>query len=251
MKRAPIFFILAVLITGLSGSCNKDKPTVSMTDTPVDLPNGALPGAFSVSATKKVYFSQGNLYWNGITFRFEETQYGVPTSRDISHLGFFHWSSDASVACAEEYNETGATGTDVFFTNDTAETAKSDFTVYGVTGRYRLLSADEWKYLLDNHTYKWVAVNGMNGYAIAPDNFAGVIADSYPDDAALAENNLVFLPAAGYCIASTLYSSGSYGSYWNSSSSASYGYFFSEEVHPDCHGRCDAGYCVRLVTEAQ
>ena len=44
-------------------------------------------------------------------------------------------------------------------------------------------------YLFNNHSKKWATVNGVNGYVIAPDGFAGTLADSYADDAALAADN--------------------------------------------------------------
>lgn len=54
MKRF-MLIILAVSTVLVSGvSCSKEDPQQK-------LPEGALPGEFSISATKKVHFSQGNL----------------------------------------------------------------------------------------------------------------------------------------------------------------------------------------------
>lgn len=66
--------------------------------------------------------------------------------------------------------------------------------VDGSDAIYYALSRDEWKYLFNNHSKKWAKVNGMNGYVIAPDGFAGSLSDSYPDDAALAADKLVSFP---------------------------------------------------------
>ena len=59
---------------------------------------GALPGAFSVSATKKVYFSQGNLQYQASTktWRFASAQYtrvGASGNNKISatYTGWIDW----------------------------------------------------------------------------------------------------------------------------------------------------------------
>ena len=57
----------------------------------------------------------------------------------------------ASVAYAASYSESSTNTSDVFFTNATETTAKSDFTVNGVRGRYRTLSNDEWVYVFTKH----------------------------------------------------------------------------------------------------
>ena len=85
------------------------------------LPAGALAGEFSVSATKKVHFSHGNLYWDGNAFKFETNQYDVQTNWNASHVSHFAWCNTASVACEESYSESGTTAGDVFFTNATTE----------------------------------------------------------------------------------------------------------------------------------
>ena len=54
MKKVFTIISLTALIIGILGSCSKEDPQKK-------LPEGALPGEFSISAAKKVHFSQGNL----------------------------------------------------------------------------------------------------------------------------------------------------------------------------------------------
>ena len=242
----------------------------------LDLPTGALPGVFTVSnddgVTKTpIFFSPGNLWYGKVgdaqtaTFQFEANQYDTtPSSNgslDATHISHFWWSKTASVAYAESYSESGTAATDVFFTNATAETAKSYFTVNGVTGKYRTLSIAEWQYLFNNHSKKWATVNGVKGYVIAPDGFEGTLSDSYADDAALAAaGNLVFLPAAGGRSGgpgrnpASVGDVGDLGYYWSSTAngkSIAYGVAFNEyTVRTDGPSGRDNGISVRLVTES-
>ncbi|MCQ2156005.1 MAG: hypothetical protein MJY57_02230, partial [Bacteroidales bacterium] len=189
-------------------------------------------------------------------FKFEANQYSG-TSYANNHVSHFYWSKDASVAYAEGYNDGSASGSDVFFTNETETTSKDGFTVnVGGTEQtgWRTLSTAEWTYLFNNHTKKWATVNGVNGYVIAPDGFEGTLADSYADDAALAAaGNLVFLPAAGGRGGSRVDYVGFYGYYWSSTAYDEYYayrvFFYSDNVYPDAIGSRDVGCSVRLITE--
>lgn len=181
---------------------------------------GKLPGLFTVGKgvddiagtvdDVQVRFSKGNLWYGKVggateaTWNFETNQYDSTPASDGSwnsdHISHFYWNKDASLACAESNNETGASDSDNFFTNSDETTAKADFTVNGQTNVWRTLSHDEWKYLFEHHTYKYVSVNGKHGIVIAPDGFSGTIADSYSiTDWATAESNgFVFLPNTGF-----------------------------------------------------
>ena len=57
-KSMVVCFMAAVMV--MSVGC--DKESIS----PI-IPDGALPGLFSVSATQRVYFSQGNLQYQAST----------------------------------------------------------------------------------------------------------------------------------------------------------------------------------------
>ena len=179
---------------GQGGNKGSIIPPTDKTFTP------ALAGVFSVSDTKKVHFSKGNLWYGpategaSATFNFEANQYDISSSWDANHVSNFYWSKTASVAYADSYNESGTSASDVFFTDATG------FTVGGQTNVWRTLSHDEWKYLFEHHTYKYVSVNNKYGIVIAPDGFSGTIADSYDATAwATAESNgFVFLPNTGF-----------------------------------------------------
>ena len=217
--------------------------TSSLTITAVFVPKNALSGVFSVSGNKKVRFSKGNLWYGKVgdaseaTFNFEANQYDVPPltneKETDSHVGHFYWSEDANVARSlSNYTDSGASATDVFFTNDSENQAKPNlgFSVNGQTGFWRVLSGGtngEWFYLLNsrntaygsNRRYAAVKVNGMAGLLIFPDDFsswpskdAGTEPQTFNTNSnnwnerdytvdqfnTLQNNGCVFLPAAGY-----------------------------------------------------
>lgn len=133
-----------------------------------------LPGTFSVSASKAVHFSAGNLWYDksSSSFKFELNQYSHDSDIKGTHKSYFLWSKSASVACASNYSDGSAATGDVLFTNDPddATAANPDFTAGGMTGAWRTLSLDEWKYLFENHSYTVGAeVCGAKCVVIAPD----------------------------------------------------------------------------------
>lgn len=208
------------------------------------IPDGALAGKFSVSPTKQVYFSQGNLTYNvsTTTWAFYEHQYDCATDYDSNLISLFTWGYGTwSTSPNGTYYQTG------------------DFTDWGSQigdgNTWRTLSNDEWKYLFNNHSYKWATVNGVNGYVIAPDDFSGELAKTYADDAELADNNLVFLPAAGFRVGSNVINVGDNGCYWSSTAfdedNAFSVYFNSNFVGPDRDDYRDNASSVRLITECQ
>lgn len=183
--------------------------------------DGALPGKFTINEDgDQVYFSKGNLYWDGDSFEFETNQYDYPSWEfNSNHVGHFYWSNNASEAYTDhlEINYETKFGFCNFFTNATPETANPDFTVNDVKGKYRTLSKNEWTYLLNNHRHLDAKVNDVLGLVIAPDDFYGEFSDSYADDAALATDGLVFLPYAGKRDGVFIDNSGNCGHYWSAS----------------------------------
>ena len=163
-------------------------------------PDGALPGYFSVSDSTGIYFSKGNLYCSGASFKdgdvpsmdnaiwgFEEHQYDTTPSvigdRDNNHISHFMWCKDASWSLSLQYNDDWKERGVYIFTNKDATTPSPDFTVNNQTGLWRALSgyADgEWKYLMDirqtkygeNRRYAAVKVNDMAGLLMFPDDFS-------------------------------------------------------------------------------
>ena len=165
------------------------------------LPEGALSGMFTVNEDgKKVCFSQGNLYYDGSKFCFEDNQYFIASSWNSSHVSNFYWSMTASVTYSgSSYYDGSAATSDVLFTNATKTTPNANFTVNGQTGMWRTLSQAEWKYLFENHSYKYMSVNGKYGIVIAPDGFSGEISEASIADWTAAEDaGFVFLPNTGF-----------------------------------------------------
>lgn len=215
-----------------------------------------LPGEFSVSATKSVRFSYGNLYWTGSAFEFEKDQFSYPTSWDSNHVGHFYWTIDAASAYAVEYVEGGEQSTDVLFTN------KEGFTIYGQTG-WRTLSKDEWDYLLntrDNATNKRnivIVIDGENveigkGLVIAPDSFSGPLQSPYKI-ADLNEKGLVFLPLTGSRQKNSVSAAGVTGYYWTGTAINGNGakcMYFNNSVFIESNPRSDAK-AIRLVKDAK
>ena len=211
-------------------------------------PEGALPGLFTINGEgKQVYFSKGNLWADGSnTLHFEDSQWkSIPTSNgnmDAGHVSHFTWSATVEAAVG-----TGNEGSYLFCNvSHKVSVNESDAIYYA-------LSIDEWEYLFNNHSKKWVTVHGVNGYVIAPDGFAGTLADSYADDAALAADNLVFLPAAGYRYRSiSVTYVGSLGYYWSSyraTYNTHYLIFSNDGVESSYDPNRNIGMSLRLVSE--
>ena len=177
-----------------------------------------LPGKFSVGDGRIVRFSQGNMYWDGDSFEFETNQYDYPVGWNASHISHFFWSNKASVAIAQSYRDPDPGEHDVIFTNGTETGAGKDFTVCGITGRFRTLSALEWAYLLEHHNKMAASVCDIDGLVIAPDDYNGTLKQSYTVDQwdAAESEGIVFLPSAGHRFGLTFFSQAINGSYWSS-----------------------------------
>ena len=221
------------------------------------LPAGALPGVFSVSATKKVYFSKGNLWADGSNvLHFEDAQWSsTPASdgsKDANHVSHFNWSDNVAAAVGNSNS-----GSNLFCDENNKQS------VDGSDKIYYALSTAEWQYLFNYGDYtskirenkcRWATVNGVGGYVIAPDDFTGTLQESYANDAGLADaGNLVFLPAAGSRSGSDVSDVSDVGFYWSSTASkdGAYGVIFDYgRFAPDISVRCYGGYSVRLITES-
>lgn len=56
-----------------------------------------LPGVFSVSPTKKVKFTKGNLYWDGSQYRLEADQLSSADTWNPNHVSHFYWTNDTDI----------------------------------------------------------------------------------------------------------------------------------------------------------
>ena len=164
--------------------------------TPIE---GLLPGLFSVSSTRQVHFSQGNLQYQASTntWRFAEHQYdyvGANNSNisstysgwiDLFGWGTSGWSSGAN--CYQPWS-TSNTYSDYFtsgsYTNGlTGNYAEADWAWHNPISnggnaayQWRTLTDSEWSYLLFDRTDASAKrgtgnVNGVGGLIILPDSW--------------------------------------------------------------------------------
>ena len=161
--------------------------------------NGAIKAAFSISDSKQIYFSQGNLQYQASTgtWRFAEHQYDIIGSDNSnissSYTGWidlFGWGTSGWNSGANEYQPySTSTSTSDYcpggdYTNNlTGSYANADWGVYNKisnggnqAGLWRTLTYSEWKYVILNRTDArylrgTAIVNGVNGLILLPDNW--------------------------------------------------------------------------------
>lgn len=206
--------------------------------------SGTLSGTFSVSETKKVHFSQGNLQYVGTSWRFAEHQWDTfGESQSDNHRDLFGWGTGNNPNnVSTDYNDYAIFDEwgDNLITNG-GNTAK----------KWRTLTMDEWGYLFFTRTdaatlFGFGSVNDVNGIILLPDNWALPAGASFiastmqglideggnfynPNDDNFSHNTYtpaqwevmesagaVFLPAAGYRIGTEVREMNSSGYYWSS-----------------------------------
>lgn len=190
-------------------------------------------GAFSVSADKRVCFSQGNLQYNGGKWQFAEKQwnnlsYECGGSAPSGTMDLFTWGNISSPS-------TTGTGYDTYsstLSNIIAQgTAGSDWGYNAISNggnknsQWRTLTISEWKYLLTertvnggtgvSHSYTvGQSINGINGLVIYPDGYKGEMY-SGSNWGTFEHNGCVFLPTGGYRKEQNVYSHSTSGYYWS------------------------------------
>lgn len=187
-----------------------DGSGVEATCTVIVLPEGALAGQFSVSATKKVLFSQGNLQgtYNGTswTWAFAENQWDyignatgntkviavTPFISENATVDLFGWVGASSTwDGVNQYGITSSNATnakDGYGDGDT-ESLKSDWGKLAISNGgntansgWRTLKSTEWTYLFetrsastvngeDNARYAKAKVNDKYGVIFFPDSY--------------------------------------------------------------------------------
>lgn len=221
----------------------------------------SVKGAFSVSPTTRVIFSQGNLQYVSSAWRFAEYQYDyLGSSQSDGNRDLFGWGT------GNNPNQISTTDGDYSTFNEWGDS---------IGGGWRTLSSTEWQYLLNTRSistgglrYIKARVNDILGLVIFPDAYVhptGVT--TVPADFDLANDNYspadwakmesagaVFLPAAGIRDGSDVSNSGSQGNYW-SSTAATGGMahrllFSADDFAPSNSHACHLGCSVRLVKEA-
>lgn len=236
-----------------------------------DIPNEPTEIFFSVSESKKVMFSPGNLQYNASKneYRFAEHQYDIigEYNQAISDdneawIDLFGWGTG---------NKPSKSSTD--------KELYTSFNDWGnnIGGNWYTLSKEEWSYLIigredANKKFGIAQVNSVNGLVILPDSFTlptGLTFNSGVTDAKKANatdyetinsytdaewslmesNGAIFLPTAGYRYGTSVYDF-EYGLYWSSTISgteyANYLKISSNDVSVQAKYRY-GGQSVRLV----
>ncbi len=238
------------------------------TSAKVNIADNMIEGCFSVSSSKKVEFSKGNLWWDGSAYHFEANQTDYPTSWNANHVGYFYWTNltdyqsgnAAYMPYAEYYSFSNQSTSDKFFCDES-----NPLTVEGISGFFAL-SQSEWDYLISsrnnasNLCKHGVTVDAMtdskkNCLIIAPDNFSGTLKSSYTLDE-LSSLGLVCLPAAGYRDGSSFYGIEQWSTYWWATPAPSESYRASQlETYADhirtVNGFRSDAHNLRLVRLAQ
>lgn len=262
----------------------------SLADKP-DVEDAVLPGEFSVSSSKKVHFSKGNLMatknsGSGYSWGFAANQYDligakagnttILSQAAGSIVDLFCWSTPK---------------TSYGICINTAYQCGGDFLEWGANiddkGTWRTLSRTEWQYLLGNSTVRAnkvgsATVGGFHGIIILPDSFTDPMRNngseafvphsdvqawsanvySRIDWEAMQTAGAVFLPATGWR-AQDIYDSnktevqnvGVVGWYWSSTTYITeyYAYCvdFRESKISDEYYLRSYGCAVRLVTDSK
>ena len=238
-------------------------------------------GTFSVSDSKQVTFSPGNLQRHVTTYKwsFADNQYDYFGEANIDeyglayHVDLFGWSTSTTyfgLSASRDYKDYSGSFVD-WGTNSIENYAPNT---------WRTLSYDEWRYLRYHRTnandlYGLAQVNGVNGMVFLPDNWtcpAGVTFKSgfhYNSSldyyaayqtftveqwSKLESAGAVFLPAAGFRSGSKVYGVQDVGFYWSATEIDSINAYClsigSGAPHMDTRNR-DSGHSVRLVKDLQ
>ena len=194
---------------------------------------------FSVSDTKKVYFSKGNLQLIGENaWKFADNQWSYfGKSQSDNHRDLFGWGT------GNNPNQTSEDNVDYRTFTDWGTAAASSIG----TG-WRTLSSAEWTYLFNTRTVNGGTgsgksytlgqkVNNVLGVVLYPDNYRGAVY-SGSDWATFESAGCVFLPAAG-ARSYNVYGVNSQGNYWSSTAANTvysyYLYITSSDVSPNCN----------------
>ncbi|MDD5962404.1 MAG: hypothetical protein PUC92_00280, partial [bacterium] len=234
--------------------------------------SSALSGSFSVSNTKKVHFSHGNLRYtvsSGI-WDFYPNQYDCASTYESNVISLFNWG----------YNETQSIIPDGSFT-DNVSLASGDLMLdqdwgyhVGEKNTWRTLTTKEWQYLFNEGAYANATRAGLYAYGVTvagkanctvlyPDGFSGTKVsngdltsyDTASEWEAAQNEGVVCLPAVGYRSSGSVNDVNQTATYWSStaydSNNAYIVYFNSTNLLSGSYNNRDHGYAVRLVTDAK
>ena len=185
---------------------------------PEQYPEGAIRGKFSVSATKTVYFSKGNLQYQASTntWRFSENQYDyignaagntAPSSSQEAWIDLFNWGTSGynhGANCYQPWSTNTNYGDYYAYGSSTKnlydDSGKADWGYNAISNGgntensgWRTLTKDEWAYLINTRSggYRYAkgTIHSNNGFIIFPDGF------TLPDGISISDPNTA---VAGY-----------------------------------------------------
>lgn len=197
------------------------------TESMARLANGALEGLFSVSPTRRVRFSKGNLQYNAVAdqWRFAENQYDIIGldnvefgSRYAGWIDLFSWATSGyrnrPPYYYSAYNANYGNG------KRNIDRTSYDWGVYNAisnggnrAGQWRTLSVNEWAYLLMRRPNARMlvspaSINGHQGIMLLPDDWLEKGGDTLKEGMVymigakqwrmVERAGAVFLPCAGY-----------------------------------------------------
>ncbi len=242
------------------------------------IPEGALSGQFSVSGSKMVYFSKGNLQYVG-TWQFATNQWDYfGNSQSDDHRDLFGWGTG---------NNPNEISTDNSIYSSYHEWGANAITNGGnTTNKWRTLTRNEWQYLLFSRTtttnlatsnarFAKAYVNSKYGLIIFPNHYIHpsdvTVPSNINDDssgygtnyninitnwAKMEAAGAAFIPNAGYRNGSTFNSVANIGYYWSSTQGstnelANVLYISASRLFTDVDVDRYSGRPVRLVQNVQ
>lgn len=210
------YYVRAYAMNSQGTSYGEDK---TFTTTDVVVPEGAINGLFSVSATQQVWFSQGNLQYKASTntWRFAENQwdYVGDANSNISStysgwIDLFGWGTSGfnhGAVCyqpwsiSKSYSDYYSYGSDIYNLCD--QTGQADWGYNAISNggntinTWRTPTREEWSYVFYSRStssgirYAMAIVNDINGVILLPDNWSSscyVLNNTNQSDASFSSN---------------------------------------------------------------
>ena len=254
---------------------------------PTPVPDGPLDGKFSVSTSKKVFFSPGNLQatYNGTSwswnFAANEYDFIGNAAGNTSVTNASPWINGTGTvdlfgySTSSNYYGINSSTSDYDYTESFVDWGTLSIGSY-TANTWRTLTKEEWNYLFQtrtDHQYKHgeATVAGVQGWVIVPDNWMvpdGCIFNSDGDRfydwgwdynvytseqwEIMKTSGAVFLPAASYRNGTTVEDFGVHDSgCYRSSDGSDYVHFDRDGLNPNMWGNVCEGHSVRLVRDAE
>ena len=273
---AGISTVLTLTVSDSGIEATRAKYSATSGQTWEKIPEGALSGQFSVSGSKMVYFSKGNLQYVG-TWQFATNQWDYfGNSQSDDHRDLFGWGTG---------NNPNEISTDNSIYSSYHEWGANAITNGGnTTNKWRTLTRNEWQYLLFSRTtttnlatsnarFAKANVNSKNGLIIFPNHYIHpsdvTVPSNINDDssgygtnynttnwAKMEAAGAAFIPNAGYRDGSTFNFSAYIGYYWSSTQgstnkSANILYISASRLITNVGADRCSGRPVRLVQNVQ